>query len=119
MNNPAPITANGVPELSIADRLLVARRHSGLDTRQFAERTGISKATINNYENRDYPRARKPLYLKAWAMGAGVSYTWLATGQEPGGPGGASDLRQDGFACINTPRQARGAVVIQLEQRAA
>jgi transcriptional regulator with XRE-family HTH domain len=98
-----PATAPGVPVLSMADRLLIARRQTGLDTREFAERTGISKATINNYENPEYTRARKPLFLKAWAMGAGVSYSWLLTGQPPA-PNEPSDVPNEPFLCISGGR---------------
>jgi transcriptional regulator with XRE-family HTH domain len=92
---PAP----GVPVLTIADRLLIARRQTGLDTKEFAERTNISKATINNYENPAYDRARKPLYLRAWALAAGVSYTWLATGHPP--EPDAADQPNVAFLCIS------------------
>lgn len=111
MNPTASAPANGVPVLSIADRLLIARRQTGLDTREFADRTGISKATINNYENPAYDRARKPLYLRAWALAAGVSYTWLATG-EPPEPGAASDQPNVAFLCISGGQALRGEVAV-------
>jgi transcriptional regulator with XRE-family HTH domain len=100
MNTPAHVSAEGVPELSIADRLLIARRLTRLDVRDFADRVGISRSTVSNYENPDYTRQRKPLYLKAWALGAGVSYTWLATGQPPD-PDGASDQPNVALLCFS------------------
>jgi transcriptional regulator with XRE-family HTH domain len=87
----ATVPAAGVPELDIADRLVIARRRTKLDTRAFAERAGMSRSTVSNYENADYARARKPLYLRAWAMACGVSYKWLATGEIPE-PNDPSDL---------------------------
>lgn len=123
MSNTAPHPEqHGVPELSLADRLVIARRKTRLDVREFAEHIGISRSTVSNYENEDYARRRKPLYLKAWAIGSGVDYTWLATGQTdqaPGGPEGASDLRPNGFACTTDPRQGGLASVIKLTPHAA
>jgi transcriptional regulator with XRE-family HTH domain len=99
MDTASAAPANGVPVLTIADRLLIARRSIGLDTKTFAEATGISKATINNYESPTYERSRKPLYLRTWALACGVSYKWLSTGENPD-PFDASDQPKGIFTGI-------------------
>lgn len=112
MNTSTAVSANGVPVLTIDERLYIARRRTGLDAKAFAERTAISRATVNNYENPRYERSRKSLYLKAWAMACGVSYTWLTTGEEPPSPENDPGINGEReFACTRTP-----ATVTQLRR---
>jgi transcriptional regulator with XRE-family HTH domain len=66
-------------QFGIADRLRVSREHSGMDQRQFAERTGISRATISNYE-RGISKPRWP-QIVAWALATGFDPLWLRDGQ--------------------------------------
>ena len=53
------MTAHEVPgrrryEFGLRDRLRAAREQAGFTTRTFAERTGISKNSISNYEKDDF-----------------------------------------------------------------
>jgi transcriptional regulator with XRE-family HTH domain len=77
-----------VPEFTIAERLQLARTIAKLEKQELADRIGVSRDTIANYESRAWPRRRSPAYLKSWALACGVSYAWLETGQDPrdGGP---------------------------------
>lgn len=65
---------------------------TGLTQVQFAERVGLSRATVNNSElNKSQPRKSVVLL---WAMETGVDRDWLMTGAannetpDPDGPGG-------------------------------
>ena len=60
------------------DRLRIAREQAGFDQAEFAERTGISRGTISNYERGLYP-PRRPALL-AWAMATGFDREWLENG---------------------------------------
>ena len=81
-----------VPQRTIGDRLRKAREMTGLTQVQFAERVGLSRATVNNSElNKSQPRKSVVLL---WAMETGVDRDWLMTGAannetpDPDGPGG-------------------------------
>ncbi len=90
-------TVGIVPDLGIAERLHLARWRMGIGSKEFAQRSGISRATVGNYESRDWSRTRNPIYLRRWAEITGVSLHWLETG-EPGpedpGPGSPGALPQ-------------------------
>lgn len=79
-----------IPQWTIGDRLRKAREMTGLTQVQFAERVGLSRATVNNSElNKSQPRKSVVLL---WAMETGVDREWLATGRvnknpDPDGPG--------------------------------
>lgn len=67
---------------------------TGLSTRDFAARIGVSHGTITNAENDR--RTVRPITLNAWALVTGVPRQWLETGEAPAGPkpdGGLTDLR--------------------------
>ncbi len=76
------------------DRLRIARDRRGLSQEQLAELSAVSRASIANYE------AGKPmrrLQGRALAMALGVSYDWLATGEEaPSGDDG-NEVRPERF----------------------
>lgn len=70
-----------IPEWTLADRLRKAREMTGLGQIEFAEHSGISRASVVNYETgRRVPRA---VYLSAWALATGVPVEWLETGKAP------------------------------------
>lgn len=72
-------------QFGLPDRLRAAREGAGIDQRTFADITGISKATIYNYESgRTTPRRPQ---LIAWAMATGYDLEWLTTGGIPGHEG--------------------------------
>lgn len=72
------------PVFTIGDRLRKAREHAGMDQSQLAEATGISRASVVNYEKgHTRPRA---VVLKQWALATGVREDWLR-GLEPGSTG--------------------------------
>lgn len=79
--NKAKQSAGFIPEWRISDRLRRAREHSGLGQVEFAEKTGISRATISNAETgRSEPQKTT---IKVWALATGVNYEWLLTGKTP------------------------------------
>ena len=71
-------TAGTVPEWTLGDRLRKARAITGMTTREFAERIGVSHGTITNAEGDK--RAVRPITIKAWALATGVDAHWLETG---------------------------------------
>jgi len=89
-----------IPQFTRGDRLRKARNLTGLSTRDFAERIGVSQKTVTDAENDHRPQIRKIL-LNAWALATGVPTTWLETGQapaQPQGPDGGNELaRSEGL----------------------
>jgi transcriptional regulator with XRE-family HTH domain len=69
------------------DRLRKARNLTGLTTREFAERVGVSQKTITDAENDKRDSVRKIL-MNAWALATGVPVDWLEHGTSPGPDGG-------------------------------
>lgn len=69
------------PDFTIAERLQLARAINGFEAQELAERLGISRSTVANYESRWWSSRRSPAYLKAWARECGVDQEWLETGQ--------------------------------------
>ena len=67
-----------IPQLTLGWRLRMARATTGLSTRDFAERIGVSHGTITNAENDK--RSVRPITLNAYALATGVDRTWLETG---------------------------------------
>ena len=90
-----------IPQWSRGDRLRKARTLTGLSTREFAERVGISPKSVNNYEG-DAVEPRK-IVMNAWALATGVPVEWLETGIDPHGhnDGPGADVR-------STRRYVRG-----------
>lgn len=75
-----------VPDWPLPWRLKRARDHAGLDQHELAEKVGLSRNSVINYEKGT--TVPKPYAVMAWAMCCGVSYEWLAGG---GGSPEASD----------------------------
>lgn len=92
------MTAHEVPgrrryEFGLRDRLRAAREQAGFTTRTFAERTGISKNSISNYET-GKTTPRRP-QIMAWAMATEFDFDWLESGATPesDGPDGGIAAR--------------------------
>lgn len=69
-------------EWTVGDRLRVAREQAGYDQREFANITGISRATIVNYEH-GTSKPRPPM-LAAWCLATGFDKEWILTGVSAG-----------------------------------
>lgn len=87
-----------VPVWTVGDRLRKARSLTGLTSRAFAERIGVSHGTVTNAEN-DKVTVRT-ITLNAWALATGVSVQWLQTGVGsadtwPSGAPGYTDVGED------------------------
>lgn len=72
-----------VPELHLHQRLRIAREYAGYGQVEFAQHTGISRATISAAENGH--RAPLKSTIKHWALATGVNAQWLETGVAPSG----------------------------------
>lgn len=77
-------------EWTIGDRLRVARERAGYDQREFAKVTGISRATIVNYEHGTY--SPRPPMLAAWCLATGFDKGWILTGHKPTDDGNGEDV---------------------------
>lgn len=76
----------------IGDRLRVAREVNGLSQDDLGKLIGISKGTVNNYEN-GHTRP-KVIAVRAWALATGFDLEWLETGVEGKvGPSPSSERR--------------------------
>ena len=95
-------TTERIPTWTLGDRLRKARALTGLTTREFAARIGVSQPTVTNAEN-DRSRVRK-ITINAWSLATGVPVEWLETGHAPN----ETDPDDGGFS--STPRYvANGA----------
>lgn len=87
--------AGFVPEWSRGDRLRKARMLTGMTTRDFAAKIGVSQKTLTDAEGDRRQTVRKPI-IAAYSLATGVDAEWLETGKSPTGPGpdgGLVDLR--------------------------
>ena len=87
--------AGARPQWRLEDKLRRAREFAGLDQSQLADRIGISRATVSNYE-RGLHAPRRPVLL-TWALATGVELDWLVNEEpRPAEPNGV-DVRSKGF----------------------
>lgn len=70
-----------IPQFTVGDRLRKARELTGMDRNEFADRIGVSRNTIGNYESERV--APRRIVLNAWALATGVPLAWLQTGETP------------------------------------
>lgn len=75
-----------VPEWDLHDRMRKSLRHAGLDNAGIAERLGVDPATVSRWLTGKQTITDRT--LRAWAMGTGVDYQWLALGAGPSGGDG-------------------------------
>lgn len=66
-----------VPSWTLGDRLRKAREHAGMEQGELAERIGISRGTVSNYELNRGTRPPKVVVLRAWANECNVPYEWI------------------------------------------
>lgn len=88
-------------EWTRSDRLRAAREDlpGSPDQGEFAEISGISRNTINRYENKHYKSHRKAM-VAAWAFATGFDVNWLWDGTIPG-----EDPDGEGWAPSDSNRQ--------------
>lgn len=101
-------TQERIPRWTLGDRLRKARSLTGLTTRDFAAKIGVSQATITNAEN-DNNKVRR-ITLNAWSLATGVPVEWLETGQEPGGApddGGTAGIPSPGLDKLTESKRRR------------
>lgn len=96
-------TTGTVPTWTLGDRLRKARATTGMTTREFAERIGVSHGTITNAEGDK--RAVRPITIKAWAMATGVDVHWLehgtaSTNDDPDGASVTISYRKSGTLLV-------------------
>lgn len=86
------MTAVVIPEWTLADRLRKAREYAGLDQQEMADRIGISRRSVVNYEGGKHAPGR-PVLL-SMALATGVPLAWLMDGSTTGpiDGGATSDL---------------------------
>lgn len=77
--------AGVIPQFTRGDRLRKARNLTGLSTRDFAEKIGVSQKTVTDAEN-DHRAVIRKILLNAWALATGVPADWLETGNAPARP---------------------------------
>lgn len=70
-----------IPTFELPHRLRRAREVAGLDQIPFAEKIGVSRATITNYENGHV--APRRIVINAWSLATGVPVEWLLHGIVP------------------------------------
>ena len=83
---------DAVPEVELRHRLRIAREFAGLEQEELAQKMGVSRNTITNYEKGKV--APRKIVLNAWAWHCGVSLDWINTGRPgaPSPPGGGAPV---------------------------
>ena len=76
-----------IPEFTFADRCRKARELTGMSKEDFADRIGVTRHTVSNYEAGRTTRPQR-LVLSQWAMATGVDRDWLLTGETKNPPSG-------------------------------
>jgi transcriptional regulator with XRE-family HTH domain len=71
---------HGVPDWDTADRLRKALRHAGIGVQEIADYLDVSRTSVSNWINGRVDPSTQTLRL--WALRCGVSYPWLADGEE-------------------------------------
>jgi transcriptional regulator with XRE-family HTH domain len=66
-----------LPAWTLGDRLRKAREFAGLEQGELADRVGISRSTVSNYELGRGVRPPKWIVIRAWAHECGVPLDWL------------------------------------------
>jgi len=74
-------TTGTIPAWTPGDRLRKARESAGLSQQQLADRIGISRGSVTNYESDKHPVRR--IVLNAWAAATGMNLEWLRDGIDP------------------------------------
>lgn len=69
------------PKFDLTDRLRKAREVAGMSQDQLAERMGVSRSTVSNYEAGVTTNPRR-IVIKGWAEETGCDYDWLMFGEE-------------------------------------
>lgn len=72
-----------VPEWTLGERLRKAREDTSLSQTEWADRVGVSRRSVSNYES-GVSTPSRPVML-AWAMAAGVRLDWLKGDDGPKG----------------------------------
>jgi DNA-binding XRE family transcriptional regulator len=86
----------GIPQWDLSDRLRKAREFAGYEQADLERLTGLSRATISNYERGRTKPSKASMNL--WSLATGVSLNWLVNGESPdpqSGPG--LSVRPEGF----------------------
>lgn len=68
-------TPQHIPELTLARRLYLARDELNLSQSEFAQRIGVSRRSVVNYESGSTQPSR-PVLL-SWALATGVPLDWF------------------------------------------
>ena len=76
----APAEGN-VPQFDLADRLRKALRVADVPVQEIADYLGVSRNTVGSWINGRVVPTKA--FVRLWAMRTGVSFEWLATGENP------------------------------------
>jgi transcriptional regulator with XRE-family HTH domain len=74
-------TAPGaIPELTLGWRLRMSLDHAGISVQTMAEQLGVTRATLSRWMS-DKGKRPNRAYISQWALGTGVPFEWLNTGE--------------------------------------
>lgn len=66
-----------VPELTLGERLAIARNRAGLSQQAIAETLGVSRPLVSQWE-KDHAPGPRLTHIRGWADATGFDYGWLA-----------------------------------------
>jgi transcriptional regulator with XRE-family HTH domain len=66
-----------VPELTLGERLAIARNRAGMSQQAIAEVLGVSRPLVSQWE-KDHAPGPRLTHIRHWAEATGFDYGWLA-----------------------------------------
>lgn len=72
-----------LPTWTPSDRFRKARETTGQSQEEFAAATGISRATVSNYESPSYSKRHNRAIVNMWALATSVPAWWLTDDDPP------------------------------------
>ncbi len=79
----APLYPTARPRWTVQDRLRKAREHAGLTSTELADRLGVHRNSVVNWENGGGKRGVPRTVILAYSAETGIDPDWIEHGDDP------------------------------------